>query len=158
MIAIWTSVRSYVIVGLICISLMISGAEHLFLCLGLLYVLYGKMSVSTLCLFFNQFFFFTLTCMNYLFLILTTILFVNVFAHSVGWKIILVAVQTFFSLMSHLFIFAFVSFVFSDRSNKILLKVMSKGIMFSSRSFIVSGFTFKSWIHFKFIFVYVVRN
>ena len=50
--------RSYVIVGLICISLMISGAEHLFLCLGLLYVLYGKMSVSTLCLFFNQFFFF----------------------------------------------------------------------------------------------------
>ena len=93
-----------------------------------------------------------------LFWMLTTILFVNVFPHSVGCKIILVAVQTFFSLLSHLFIFAFVSFVFSDRSKKILLKVMSKGIMFSSRSFILSGLTFKSWIHFKFIFVYVVRN
>ena len=30
--------------------------------------------------------------------------------------------------------------------------------MFSSRSFIVSGFTFRSLIHFEFIFVYGVRK
>ena len=30
--------------------------------------------------------------------------------------------------------------------------------MFSSRSFIVSGLTFRSWIHFEFIFVYGVRK
>ena len=30
--------------------------------------------------------------------------------------------------------------------------------MFSSRSFIVSGFTFRSLIHFEFIFVYGVRE
>jgi len=30
--------------------------------------------------------------------------------------------------------------------------------MFSSRSFIVSGLTFRSLIYFEFIFVYVVRN
>ena len=30
--------------------------------------------------------------------------------------------------------------------------------MFSSRSFIVSGLTFRSLIHFKFIFVYGVRK
>ena len=30
--------------------------------------------------------------------------------------------------------------------------------MFSSRSFIVSGLTFRSLIHFEFIFVYGVRN
>ena len=30
--------------------------------------------------------------------------------------------------------------------------------MFSSRSFIVSGLTFRSLIHFEFIFVYGIRN
>ena len=30
--------------------------------------------------------------------------------------------------------------------------------MFSSRSFIISGLTFRSIIHFKFIFVYGVRS
>ena len=30
--------------------------------------------------------------------------------------------------------------------------------MFSSRSFIVSGLTFRSLIHFEFIFVYAVRK
>ena len=30
--------------------------------------------------------------------------------------------------------------------------------MFSSRSFIVSGLTFRSLIHFEFIFVYVVKD
>ena len=43
---------------------------------------------------------------------------------------------------------------------KILLRFMSKSVlpMFSSRSFIVSGLTFRSLIHFEFIFVYDVRE
>ena len=37
---------------------------------------------------------------------------------------------------------------------------MSKSVllMFSSKSFIVSGFTFRFVIHFEFIFVYAVRK
>ena len=43
---------------------------------------------------------------------------------------------------------------------KILLRPMSKSIlpMFSSRSFIVSGLTFKPFIYFEFICVYDVRK
>ena len=42
----------------------------------------------------------------------------------------------------------------------ILLWFMSESVlpMFSSRSFIVSGLTFRSLIHFEFIFVYGVRK
>ena len=56
------------------------------------------------------------------------------------------------------FIFAFVSFAVGDRSKKILLQFMSMSVlpMFSSRSFIVFGLTFRSLIHF--IFVYGVRE
>jgi len=36
--------------------------------------------------------------------------------------------------------------------------MMSKNILFFSRSFMVSGFTVRSLIHFKFIFVYGVRE
>ena len=41
-----------------------------------------------------------------------------------------------------------------------LLRFMSKSAlpMFSSKSFVVSGLTFKSLIHFEFIFVYGVRE
>ena len=71
------------------------------------------------------------------------------------------AVQKFLSLIrSHLFIFAFVFFAWEDRSKKILLWLMSKSVlpMFSSRSFIVSGLTFRSLIHFEFIFLYGVKE
>ena len=45
-------------------------------------------------------------------------------------------------------------------SNKILLQFMSKSVlpMFSAKSFIVSGLTFKSLIYFEFIFVCGVRK
>ena len=45
-----------------------------------------------------------------------------------------------------------------ETSKKILIKLMSKGILpvFSSRSLMVSCLTFKSLIHFEFTFVYVV--
>ena len=44
-------------------------------------------------------------------------------------------------------------------SNKILLRFISKNILFYSlKSFIVSGLIFMSLIHFEFIFVYGVRE
>ena len=61
---------------------------------------------------------------------------------------------------SHLFIFAFISFAFGDRSRIILLQFMSKSVlpMFSSRSFVVSGFTFRFLMQFEFVFVCAVKK
>ena len=58
----------------------------------------------------------------------------------------------------HLFIF--ISITLGSGSKMIMLCFMSKSILpvFFSKSFIVSGLTFKSLIHFKFIFVYGVRK
>ena len=96
---------------------------------------------------------------------LLVISFANIFSHSVGCLFVLSMV--FFALQKilclirfHLFIFAFISFILGDRSKNILLQFMSKRIvpMFSSRSFIVSGLTFRPLIHFEFIFLYGVRE
>uniref|UniRef100_A0A8C6CWZ3 Uncharacterized protein n=1 Tax=Moschus moschiferus TaxID=68415 RepID=A0A8C6CWZ3_MOSMO len=63
-------------------------------------------------------------------------------------------------IRSHLFIFAFISSVLGGGSWRILLCFMSESVLptFSSRSFIVSGLTFSSLIHFEFILVYGVRK
>ena len=63
-------------------------------------------------------------------------------------------------IRSYLFIFAFISNILGCGSQRILLWFMSESVlpMFSSRSFIVSGLTFRSLIHFECIFVYVVRK
>ena len=69
------------------------------------------------------------------------------------------AVQNLLSLIrSHLFIFVFIFITLGSGSKKILLRFMSKSVLsiFSSKSFIVSGLTFRSLIHFEFIFVYGV--
>ena len=63
-------------------------------------------------------------------------------------------------ISSHLFIFVFISITLGDGWEKILLWFMSKGVlpMFSSKCFIVSGLTFRSLMHFEFIFVYSVKE
>ena len=63
-------------------------------------------------------------------------------------------------IRSHLFIFVSIFIIVGEGSKKTLLQLMSKGILpiLSSRSFIVSAVTFRSLIHFEFIFVYGVRE
>ena len=90
--------------------------------------------------------------------------FTNIFSHSVGCLFILLmvsfAVHKFLSLISsHLFIFAFISFVLGDRFKTILLHMCQRVLpMFSSRSFMVSSLIFVSLIHLELICVYSIRK
>ena len=107
----------------------------------------------------NHIVFLILSCMSCLHILdinpLSITLFANIFSHSIGCLFIFLMVsfsmQKLLSLISpHLLIFAFISFVLGDRSKKILLQFMSKSVlpMFFSRSFMVSGLTFRSLNHF----------
>ena len=87
----------------------------------------------------------------------------KVFSHSEGCLFILFmvsfAVQKLLSLIKfHLFVF--ISITLGGGSKKLLLWWMSKSVfpMPSSKSFIVSGLTFKSLIHLELVFVYGVRE
>ena len=91
--------------------------------------------------------------------------FANIFSHSEGCLLVLFmvsfAVQKLLSFIrSHLFIFVFISITLGGGSKKILLWFMSKSVlpMSSSKNFRVSGLTFRSLIHFEFIFVYDFRQ
>ena len=70
------------------------------------------------------------------------------------------AMQELLSLIRlHLLLFCFL-FSLGSGSKKSLLGFMSKSVlpMFSSKSFVVSGLTFRSLICFRFIFVFGVRE
>ena len=96
---------------------------------------------------------------------LSTDPFASIFSHSEGCLFVLFivtfAVQKLLSFIrSHLFIFVFISITLGDGSKKILLWLMAKSVlpMFSCKSYIVSGLTFRYVIHFEFIFVHGVRE
>jgi len=90
--------------------------------------------------------------------------FAIIFSHSEGCLftllIVFFIVQMLLSLIrSHLFIFAFIPLLWEvDHRGSCCDLCQSVLPMFSSRSFIVSGLTFRSLIHFEFIFVYGVRK
>ena len=90
--------------------------------------------------------------------------FANIFFHTVGCLFILLTVLLLCNILSliksHFFIVVFISSVLGGISEKVLWQFMSYGVLaiFSSRSFLASGFTFRYLIHFELIFVYGVKN
>ena len=91
--------------------------------------------------------------------------FINILSYSMGCLFILFmvsfAAQKPLSLIrSHLLIFVFIFITLGGGSKKTLLQFMSKCVLpvFSSKSFIVSGLTFRSLIYLEFIFVYGIKK
>ena len=91
--------------------------------------------------------------------------FASIFYHSEGCLFVLFivsfAVQKTLSFIRSICLFLFLyPLLWEEKSKKILLWFTSKSIlpMFSSKSFIVFCLTFRSLIHFEFIFVYGVRE
>ena len=92
--------------------------------------------------------------------LLSVVSFANIFSHSSGHFFILFMIsftaQKLLSLIGSHFCFIFITL--GCGLKKILLWFMSKSVcLFSSISFVVSGLTFMSLIHFEFIFVYGIR-
>ena len=127
--AILTGVREYLIVVLICVSMMTNNAEHLFLwLLAHLYVFFGKMSIHVFCAFLIVFLYWIVWA-AYIFWILSlywSYLLTSIFSHQIFSSILLVVFLFFFEvscvmqkllclIRSHLFIFSF-SFALGHRS------------------------------------------
>ena len=140
-------------VVLICISLIIRDAEHIFLCFfNHLCLLWRNAYLDLLPLFFDWVVcFLILSCMSCLYILeinpLLVASFASIFSHSEGCLFVLFMVsfalqKTLSLLRSHLFIFVLIFITLGGgRVKKIFLGFMSERVLplFSSKSFIISG-------------------
>ena len=127
-----------------------------------LYVFFGKMSVYFFGLLFDRVAW--AACIFFEINYLSVVLFAIIFSHSEGclftFLIVSFAVQKLLRLIrSHLFTFVFISIALESGSERIFRNLCQRVFyLFSSKSFIVSGLTFRSLIRFEFISVYGVSK
>ena len=148
-----------------------SDAEHLFMCLlaNCMSFLEKHLFRCFVHVWIGLFIFLILSCMSCLYLLdvnsLSALSFVFILSHS---ESCLFTLLTFSFIMPkllslirfHLFIFILISIILGRWAIEDLVMIMSEKVlpMFSSKSFIVSGLTVRSLIHFEFILCIVLES